>query len=452
MKPEIIILDDEPNIVEVLLTRLEAKGYNVSGFVKPSQALEAVKRKNAGVILTDLKMPEKDGLSILTEAKELNPDIEVIIFTAYGTISGAVEAMRQGAYDYILKPFNPVELIAKIDRALEKRQLKQRVRALEKEVESSTSEKLIYAVSRSMNHVLNICRQVSSTDATILITGESGTGKELVARMIHKESNRRDNNFIIMDCGATPAGLIESEMFGYVKGAFTGAIRDKTGIVEEADQGTLFLDEIGNISPELQTRLLRVIEYGEFRRVGDVSQKHADIRVIAATNADLQLMVREGTFREDLYYRLKVINVDIPPLRERTEDIPGLIQIFINEFSKKTGKNISGISKEALDIMKKYSWPGNVRELKNTIQSAVVLSGTDMITRDDLMISGICEPEEIFFDSMNKLEETEKDMVVDALKKARWVQNEAAKSLGISRRVMHYKIKKYNINMGEKTV
>ena len=450
MNPEIIILDDEPNIVEVLITRLETKGYNVMGFTKPDQALDAIKNGNACVLLTDLKMPEKDGIAVLNEAKELDPDIEVIILTAYGTISGAVEAMKKGAYDYILKPFNPSELIAKLNKALEKRELKQRVRVLEKKVELS-SDNLIYAVSRPMNHVINLAKQVSSTDATILITGESGTGKELIARLIHRESNRSYKKFVIMDCGATPSGLLESEMFGYVKGAFTGAIRDKTGIIEEADKGTLFLDEIGNISPELQNRLLRVIEYGEFRRVGDVTQKHSDIRVIAATNADLMSLVKNGSFREDLYYRLKVINIDIPPLRERTEDIPGLIQIFVNEFSEKTGKHISGISKDVLEIMKKHLWPGNVRELRNTVQSAVVLCSSDIITRDDLLISGIFETEEFFDEGLNKLEETEKDMVIDALKKSRWVQNEAAKTLGISRRVMHYKIKKFNININEKT-
>jgi DNA-binding NtrC family response regulator len=451
MNPEIIILDDEPNIVEVLITRLETRGYNVMGFTKPDQALEAIKDGNACVLLTDMKMPEKDGIAVLNEAKELDPDIEVIILTAYGTISGAVEAMKKGAYDYILKPFNPAELIAKLNKALEKRELKQRVRALEKKVELS-SDNLIYAVSRPMNHVIHLAKQVSSTDATILITGESGTGKELIARLIHRESNRSNKKFVIMDCGATPSGLIESEMFGYVKGAFTGAIRDKTGIIEEADKGTLFLDEIGNISSELQNRLLRVIEYGEFRRVGDVTQKHSDIRVIAATNADLMSLVKSGAFREDLYYRLKVINIDIPPLRERIEDIPGLIQIFVNEFSQKTGKHVSGISKDVLEIMKKHLWPGNVRELRNTVQSAVVLCTSDIITRDDLLISGIFEPEEIFDEGLNKLEETEKDMVIDALKKSRWVQNEAAKTLGISRRVMHYKIKKYNINISEKVV
>jgi DNA-binding NtrC family response regulator len=451
MNPEIIILDDEPNIVEVLITRLETKGYNVIGFTKPDKALDAIKKGNACVLLTDMKMPEKDGITVLNEAKELDPDIEVIILTAYGTISDAVEAMKQGAYDYILKPFNPAELIAKLNRALDKRELKQRVRALEKKVELS-SDNMIYAVSHSMNHIINLSKQVSSTDATVLITGESGTGKELIARLIHRESNRSNKNFVIMDCGATPSGLIESEMFGYVKGAFTGAIKDKTGIIEEADKGTLFLDEIGNISSELQNRLLRVIESGEFRRVGDVTQKHSDIRVIAATNADLISLVKNGSFREDLYYRLRVINIDIPPLRERTEDIPGLVQIFVNEFSQKTGKHILGISKEVLEIMKKHTWPGNVRELRNTVQSAVVLCSSDIITKDDLLISGIFEPEEILDESLNKLEETEKDMVIDALKKSKWVQNEAAKTLGISRRVMHYKIKKFNINLNEKVV
>jgi transcriptional regulator with PAS, ATPase and Fis domain len=250
--------------------------------------------------------------------------------------------------------------------------------------------------------------------------------------------------------------LIESELFGYVKGAFTGAAKDKLGIIEEADAGTLFMDEIGNISLEMQTRLLRVLENGEFRRVGDISQRHVDLRVIAATNADLQAKVKEGAFREDLYYRLKVITISLPPLRERVEDIPGLTQIFLTEFSNKAGKKVAGITKEALSMLTHYDWPGNVRELKNMIESAVVLCKGDMITTDDLLLSGMGETTTAYVaagnDGLNKIEEQERSMLLEALQKAHWVQKDAAKLLGISRRVMHYKIRKYNINLEDKTV
>jgi DNA-binding NtrC family response regulator len=455
MKPNILVLDDEPNIVEVILTRLEALEFFVQGYTKPDQALDALRHGDFSVFLTDLKMPEKDGISVLKEAQKIDPDIEVIIFTAYGSIAGAVEAMKAGAYDYLLKPFEPIELVAKIERAIEKRALRQRVRQLEKEVEESIEHR-IYAMSPGMKKVLSLARQVSASDATVLILGESGTGKELIARMLHYESKRKNNSFVVMDCGATPASLIESELFGYVKGAFTGAAKDKLGIIEEADAGTLFMDEIGNISLEMQTRLLRVLENGEFRRVGDISQRHVDIRVIAATNADLQAKVKEGAFREDLYYRLKVITISLPPLRERVQDIPGLTQIFLTEFSNKAGKKVAGITKEALSMLTHYDWPGNVRELKNMIESAVVLCKGDMITTDDLLLSGMGETTTAYVaagnDGLNKIEEQERSMLLEALQKAHWVQKDAAKLLGISRRVMHYKIRKYNINLEDKTV
>ncbi|MCK9264938.1 MAG: sigma-54 dependent transcriptional regulator, partial [Deltaproteobacteria bacterium] len=322
-KAKIIVLDDEPNIVEVILARLDALGFSARGFTAAAQALNALKSDSFHVLLTDLKMPDMDGMEVLEQARQIDPDIEVIIFTAYGSIEGAVEAMKQGAHDYLVKPFEPIELIAKIEAAIEKRELKQRVRYLEQEIEDQI-EYHIYAESPGMKKVLALAKQAAKSDATVLVLGESGTGKELIAKMLHYESDRRDKKYVIMDCGATPASLIEAELFGYTKGAFTGAIRDKRGIIEEADNGTLFLDEIGNISPEMQTRMLRVLETGEFRPVGQVDQKKVDIRFIAATNVDLRQKVKEGDFREDLYYRLKVITIEIPPLRERKEDIPGL--------------------------------------------------------------------------------------------------------------------------------
>lgn len=452
-KANIFILDDEPNIVEVILARLDVMGFSAKGFTKAALALEALRDEECGVLLTDLKMPDMDGMEVLKRAKQIDPDVEVILFTAYGSIEGAVEAMKHGAHDYLVKPFEAIELMAKIESAIEKRDLKQRVKYLEQEVEKDI-EHHIYAESPSMKKVLSLAKQVGKSDASVLVLGESGTGKDLIAKMLHMESNRRDKKFVIMDCGATPSSLIEAELFGYAKGAFTGAMRDKRGIIEEADTGTLFLDEIGNISPEMQTRLLRVLETGQFRAIGQVDQKQVDIRVIAATNADLRQKVKDGTFREDLYYRLKVITIELPPLRDRKDDIIGLARIFLSEFCNKSGRRITGFAKEAIDMLMAHSWPGNIRELKNVIESAVVLSKDDIITSEFILLSDMDEYEEdeeiVDENDLNPLEVQEKAMVVQALKKANWVQKDAADILGISRRVMHYKIKKFNLQPEKK--
>ncbi|HWR69252.1 MAG TPA: sigma-54 dependent transcriptional regulator [Desulfomonilia bacterium] len=442
----VLIIDDEPDIVEVMMARLEAMGFFAMGYTKAPKALEALRKEDFSVLITDLKMPDMDGMEVLAEAKKIDPDIEVIIFTAYGSIEGAVQAIKEGAHDYLVKPFEPIELVAKIEKAIEKRGLKQRVRYLEQEIGKSIGQHM-FAESPAMKKIISLVRQVSDSDATVLVLGESGTGKELIARMLHHESRRREGKLVIMDCGATPATLIEAELFGYQRGSYTGAVRDKKGIIEEADGGTLFLDEIGNISPELQTRLLRVLENGEFRRLGELDQRHVNIRVIAATNVDLKAKVDRGEFREDLFYRLKVITITIPPLRERTEDIIGLSQIFLSEFCEKAGKKVKGFSREAMDMLLSHHWPGNVRELKNIVQSAVVLCKEDVITPDEILPSGIYDraPVQTVEEGLNPIEAHEKAMVIDALKKTNWVQKDAARILGISRRVMHYKIRKFNL-------
>jgi len=450
LQHKILIVDDEPDIVEVMVTRLEAMGFYAVGFTRAPKALDALRKEDFSVLITDLKMPDMDGMEVLSEAKKIDPDIEVIIFTAYGSIEGAVQAIKEGAHDYLVKPFEPMELAAKIEKALEKRGLKQRVRYLEREIDDSIGQHM-YAESPEMKKVISLVHQVSGSDATVLVLGESGTGKELIARMLHYGSKRRDGKLVVMDCGATPPTLIEAELFGYQRGAYTGAVKDKKGIIEEADGGTLFLDEIGNISPELQTRLLRVLENGEFRRLGELEQRHVDIRVIAATNVDLRAKVDSGEFREDLFYRLRVITITIPPLRERREDIVGLSQIFLSEFCEKAGKKVNGFTLEAMDLLLSHHWPGNVRELKNIIQSAVVLCRGNVITPEDILPSGIFDrsaapPSD---EGLNPLEAHEKAMLIDALKKSNWVQKDAAKILGISRRVIHYKIRKFNLMPGK---
>jgi len=440
----IIVLDDEPGIVEVMVARLESMGYEAHGFTRAARALDLLRKEEISVFITDLKMPDMDGMEVLAAAKRIDPDVEVIIFTAYGSIESAVKAIKEGAHDYLVKPFEPIELAAKVEKAIEKRMLSQRVRYLERQIDDTLGQHL-YAESPAMQKVVSLARQVSASDATVLILGESGTGKELVARMIHHESRRRAGKFVIMDCGATPSTLIEAELFGYQRGAFTGAFRDKKGIIEEANDGTLFLDEIGNISPELQTRLLRVLEYGEFRRLGDLEQRRVDIRVIAATNADLKAKVDAGEFREDLFYRLRVITISIPPLRERKEDIMGLARTFLDEFSGKTGKEIKGFSRDAMDLLMSYRWPGNVRELKNIVHSAVILCTGETITAGDILPSGLESPGAPPEEGLNPLEAQERAMLVDALRRSNWVQKDAAELLGISRRVIHYKIRKFNI-------
>ena len=448
MNPQhkVLIIDDEPDIVEVMVARLEAMGFYAVGQTRAPKALDVLRKEDFSVLITDLKMPDMDGMEVLSEAKKIDPDIEVIIFTAYGSIEGAVQAIKEGAHDYLVKPFEPIELVAKIEKAIEKRGLKQRVRYLEREIGESIGQHM-FAESPAMKKVISLVRQVSGSDATMLVLGESGTGKELIARMLHHESKRRDGKLVIMDCGATPPTLIEAELFGYQRGAYTGAVKDKKGIIEEADGGTLFLDEIGNISPELQTRLLRVLENGEFRRLGELEQRKVDIRVIAATNIDLRAKVDSGEFREDLFYRLRVITITIPPLRERREDIIGLSQIFLSEFCDKAGKKVNGFSREAMDMLLSHHWPGNVRELKNIIQSAVVLCKGDIIVPDDILPSGIFDRSTPLSgdEGLNPLEAHEKAMLIDALKKTNWIQKDAARILGISRRVMHYKIRKFNL-------
>jgi DNA-binding NtrC family response regulator len=447
----IMVIDDDPGIVEVVVARLDAMGYPASGFTRAPKALAALRNEEFSVLITDLKMPDMDGMEVLGEAKRIDPDLEVIIFTAYGSIEGAVEAIKKGAHDYLVKPFEPIELVAKIEKAIEKRSLRQRVRYLERQIDDSIGQRL-YAESPAMQKVVSLARQVSESDATVLILGESGTGKELVARMIHHGGRRRSGKFVVMDCGATPSTLIEAELFGYGRGAFTGAFKDKRGIIEEAHDGTLFLDEIGNISPELQTRLLRVLENGEFRRLGELEQRRVDIRAIAATNSDLKARVDAGQFREDLFYRLRVITITIPPLRERRGDIVGLAGIFLREFAEKTGKEVKGFSRQAMDLLLSHRWPGNVRELKNIVFSAVVLTRGDTITPEDILPSGIADagPDKVSAgEDLNPLEAQERTMLVDALKRSNWVQKDAARLLGISRRVIHYKIKKFGITPGE---
>jgi DNA-binding NtrC family response regulator len=381
-RARILVVDDEPNIVEVMRSALISEGFDVTSTSQPEQAERALQDHEFDLVLSDLKMVPIDGMGILRRAKEKDENLQVILVTAFSTVETAVEAMKAGAYDYVLKPFKLSELKLVVRRALEHRATVMENDQLKSMLRAKYNIASIVGESPAMHRVFERIRKVADTDVTVLITGESGTGKELVAKAIYTNSRRHDKPFVSINCGALPETLLESELFGYVKGAFTGAAGDKKGLFHAADGGTIFLDEIGLTSPALQMRLLRVLQEREVRRVGDTQDYKVDVRVIAATNEDLGGKVKEGAFREDLFYRLSVVPIHIPPLRERATDIPLLVQHFVDRANTRLGKKFR-VDKELLDMLMHYDWPGNIRELENVIERAVALAdGTHLRTED----------------------------------------------------------------------
>jgi DNA-binding NtrC family response regulator len=381
-RARILVVDDEPNIVEVMRSALISEGFDVTSTSQPEQAERALQDHEFDLVLSDLKMVPIDGMGILRRAKEKDENLQVILVTAFSTVETAVEAMKAGAYDYVLKPFKLSELKLVVRRALEHRATVMENDQLKSMLRAKYNIASIVGESPAMQRVFERIRKVADTDVTVLITGESGTGKELVAKAIYTNSRRHDKPFVSINCGALPETLLESELFGYVKGAFTGAAGDKKGLFHAADGGTIFLDEIGLTSPALQMRLLRVLQEREVRRVGDTQDYKVDVRVIAATNEDLGGKVKEGAFREDLFYRLSVVPIHIPPLRERATDIPLLVQHFVDRANTRLGKKFR-VDKELLDMLMHYDWPGNIRELENVIERAVALAdGTHLRTED----------------------------------------------------------------------
>lgn len=370
----ILVVDDEESQREMVGGFLEKQGYSVSLADSGEEALKQGQDKFFEIALVDLKMPGMNGIELLSKLKEINPEIQVIVMTAYGTIETAVEAMRKGAFHYVNKPIDLEELNVNIKKALESHQVLAENRYLKEQLEEKYKDLKIIGQSKAIQDVLSTVARVAKSDTTVLIRGESGTGKELVARAVHTLSQRASQKFITLSCAAIPETLLESELFGYEKGAFTGAARRKEGRFELADSGTLFLDEIGDLSLETQIKLLRVIETQEFERLGGNETIKVNVRIISATNQDLENKIKEKSFREDLYYRLNVVSIFISPLRERKEDIIPLVDHFIQKYNQKTGKKIQGITKEAKDILLSYPWPGNVRELENVIERGVVLS------------------------------------------------------------------------------
>jgi len=455
-KQKILVVDDEKSMCDFLEIMLQKEGYEVTSTTSGEKALELLDDNLYSMVLTDVRMPGVDGFEVLRKTKEASPDTVVIMITAYGSPEGAVTAIKEGAYDYVTKPFRVEEVKLTIKKSLERSSLiKENIR-LRQAVEERYKFWNLIGKSPKMQRVYELVEKVSQTKANVLITGESGTGKELVAKAVHYNSARKDCSFVTLNCGAIPENLLESELFGHMKGSFTGAIANKRGLLEMAESGTLFMDEIGELPLPLQVKLLRVIQEREFKRVGGTEDIKVDVRIISASNQDLQQKVALGGFREDLFYRLNVIQIKIPPLRERKEDIPLLVNHFVRKYSADTGKEIEGISPEALELLLGYDFPGNVRELENIIERSITLETLPTIAErhirsylNERMISKSIPPSlEIPEDGMdlNKVvEDLEKAFILKALEYTGGVKKKAAEILGMNFRAMRYKLAKYGL-------
>ena len=436
----VLVVDDDLHILEVIEARLLASNFSVVKAWSAENALKELKKQNFDLMICDVKLPDINGFQLFKKVRALHEGLPVIFLTAFGTIPDAVRAMKAGAVEYLTKPFDGRELVHKINEIL-----KQAKPAHSKP--ASLSQMPYFGKSPAMKELHDMVQRIAAIDVNVLILGESGVGKEVIAHMLHNLSSRREKPFIIVDCGSTPSGLLESELFGHVKGSFTHAIRDKKGLIEMADQGTLFLDEIGNVSAEMQMRLLRFLEDHKIRRIGDIQEISVDCRVIAATNTNLLEDIKSGQFREDLYYRLRVVTLNIPPLRERPEDIPGFVKYFVENFCSNNGLPLVEILPETIRTICDYPWPGNVRELRNTLEAAVALCPDGVLRPRDIRLPSISEmdSDSELFESSFSLEENERQAIIRALKETGGVQKSAAELLGISRRAIHYKIKKYGI-------
>lgn len=447
----ILVVEDGQTQRELLRDFLQEEGYAVSEAEDGKQAMEMVSGGYYDILLVDYKMPEMDGLQVLAAAKEMNPEIDVIMMTAYGTVETAVRAIKMGAADYITKPVELEELLLQIEKISGRRTLTKENQILREELKTKavTVDRIIYQ-SDIMEEVINLAGRVAPSEATVLLEGKSGTGKEILARLIHNISPRSAKPMVVVNCMALSESLLESELFGHEKGAFTGADRQRIGRFEEADQSTLFLDEIGELSPRIQIKLLRFFQDREFQRVGGNRTLRSDVRIIAATNRNLLESVKSGDFREDLYYRLNVVNIQLPALRERVADIPLLMDHFLKVFSERNGRHIKSFSAEARDLLLRYDYPGNVRELENIIERAVVICRGEVITRKDLPFhqgtADLTDGRESATLSLKRAtEELEKRMIHEAMEKHCHHQTRAAEMLKISERMLRYKLKKYGI-------
>ena len=445
----ILIVEDDINLGQILFQELKKHNHVVELVENAEAAMARINKYIYDLIITDLKLPGMDGIELLKKIKGSNQSTIVIVMTGYASVDTAVVAMKNGAQDFIQKPFGLNEVVQKVDDALALKRMKNEIDYLR-----HTQENIIYrtsdiiGVSPSLKKVLYMAEKVAKADSTLLLTGETGVGKGLIAGAIHHNSNRSGNNFVQVNCAALPQSILESERFGHERGAFTGAVKLRTGRFEQANMGTIFLDEIGDMDMSLQSKILRVLEEREFERLGGERTIKVDVRVVAATNQDLYQMVQEGKFREDLYYRINVVNIPIPPIRERNEDVEPLVRYFMKKYSLEFNKPDMDIDQASLDLLRSYDWPGNVREIRNCIERAVLLSDGSVIRTGDISIQGVeprTEKESGGNGGLSSLALNEKEIILDALKRNDWIQKDAAETLGISKRVIHYKIRKYGI-------
>ncbi len=456
---KILVVDDEKSLREVLSIMLKRAGYAVTEAADGEEAIAHIGKDIFDLVITDLRMPKADGMDVLKAVKSASPDTVVLVITAFATADSAVEAMKQGAYDYLTKPFQVDEVQLIIRNALEKRRLSTENVLLKREMASQASFAQIIGESEAMQKVFDVVRKVADAKSNVLIYGESGTGKELVARAIHYNSARSVMPFVAMNCSAVPETLLESELFGHMKGSFTGAVANKAGLFEVANGGTIFLDEIGDTTPTIQVKLLRVIQEREFRRVGGNQDVKVDVRVVAATNRDLEKAVADGSFREDLYYRLDVIPIRLPPLRLRTGDIPLLVKHFLEKYSKESGKPSPTLTQDAMHVLLGHEWRGNVRELENLIERVVAFSVGAPVTDPDIRgwLHRVVTPQQQGvptdlpddgLDLEGLINGIEKDLLLKALERTKWVKKKAARLLKLNTRSFRYRLEKYAIKGG----
>ncbi len=449
---KILVAEDEPTLREGIVTAFRERGWDVVAAADGEEAFRSLENEIFDVIVSDFRMPGKSGLEVLKRCKMINDGTVGVVMTAYGTVESAVEAMKAGAHDYVLKPFDLEELELKVERALEHRRMVARIQAYDRENIVPRFENIV-GESPQMKEVFRTIEKVARSNATVLILGETGVGKELVAEALHRNSSRSDRPFVKMNCAALHESLLESELFGHERGAFTGADRQRIGRFELANDGTLFLDEIGNMTASTQTKVLRVLQEREFERLGGSRTLKVDVRLVAATNKNLEEAIVRGEFREDLYYRLNVVTIKVPPLRERKEDIVPLATHFIQRFAPELNKDVRGLDPAAVRVLKRHTWPGNIRELENTIERAVLMAEGRYIVEEDLNLcpAGASSGDNVAQLNLRlpptglSLDELERQAILEALRINNWVQKDAAKFLGISSRVMNYKVAKYEI-------
>lgn len=448
---QILVVDDQQSLRQTMAITLSRAGHAVDEAASGSEAIRRIDETLYDLVLTDLKMGEVDGLAVLEAVKARDTDTEVLIVTAYGSIESAVQTIRRGAHDYITKPFSPDQIILAVDLALERRRLRTQVRSLSRRLDDPNDPTEFIGTSERLTRVLEIVKEWATSDSTILITGETGSGKDLLARMIKRFSPRADRAFVVVNCATIPDNLFESELFGHMKGAFSGATRNRKGLAQEADGGTLFLDEVGELPLEVQPQLLRFLETGEIRPIGQNRSIRVDTRVVAATNRDLAAMIKDGRFREDLYYRLNVLPLEIPPLRERREDVALLAEHFRERFTRRFGRSVEAISKKALLVLKSYEWPGNVRELENVLERAIMLARGTELRPEHLFLSADDDrgssagPGQGVGDTIS-LAELEKLHILAVLKAVAGNQKKAAAILEISKSTLWRKLKEYGID------